>query len=126
MRRVFALAAAVTLTGCSIKAEFSMMKQWDRPAEKITIEDTSHNVKQPPRTVIETQEPISVNPPVIIERRDPAPSATPGMKPMSYEVPEVIVPKATPIQYMYLHVHGDEKHTCYVRKTVGLYAMKGE
>jgi len=125
MRRVFALAA-VAFAGCSIKAEFSMMKQWDRPAEKITIEDTSHNVKQPPRTVIETQETISVNPPIIIERRDTTPPAVPGMKPMNYEVPEIIIPQTQGIKYMFIHEHKDDKHTCYVRKTVGVYAMKGE
>ena len=119
MKRLVMLMAVV-LTGCSIKAEFSMMKQWDRPAEKITVEDTSHNVKQPPRTVIETQENISVNPPIIIQKES---APAPQIKPMNFEVPEVIVPKATPIQYMYFHEHGDDKHTCYVRKTVGMFAQ---
>jgi len=100
-----------------------MMKQWDRPAERTIVEDTSHNVKQPPRTVIETQEPISVNPPLIIERKS-VPEAQ--MKPMNFEAPAVIIPKTQGVQYMFIHDHKDDKHTCYVRKTVGVYAMKGE
>ena len=104
-RKIVVTLAFLLLVGCSLKAEFSVMKQWDRPAEKVTVEDTSHNVKQPPRTVIETQDPIRVNP---TPDRDVTPPAVPGMKPMKYEVPEVIVPQATPIQYMYIHEHGDD------------------
>lgn len=122
MKRVLLLSAAF-LMGCSIKAEMSVMKQWDRPAERTIVEDTSHNVKQPPRTTIETQEQIQVAP-VPEAPKDKTPPAVPGMKPMNFEVPSVIIPEAQRIQTIYIHQHGDDTHACYVRRVVGTYAME--
>jgi hypothetical protein len=121
VRRVFALAA-VALTGCTLKAEFSMMKQWDRPAERTITEDTSHNVKQPPKTVIETQDPIRVEP----APQEPSAPAPAQIKPMNFEAPAIIVPEAQKIQTIYIHEHKSDDRACYVRKVVGVFAMKGE
>lgn len=127
--KTFAILAAVLFTvGCTMRAEFSMMKQWDRPAERTITEDTSHNVKQPPRTTIETQEQINVAP------ATPRPSAVdetyrPSHKPMKSNtsdhevVPAVIVPDK-PSTYIYQHIHHKGDSVCYVRKTLGVYAAR--
>lgn len=119
MKTLVVLVCLMMLVGCTLRAEFSMMKQWDRPAERTVTEDTSHNVKQPPRTTVETQDPVVVAPP---SSREAIPPPVPQMKPMNYEVPSVIIPERTaPIQYMYLHKHKDSKRACYVRTAMGVY-----
>ena len=119
MKTLMALVCLLVLIGCTMKAEFSVMKKWDRPAERTVSEDTSELVKQPPRTTIETQDPIVVTP---SPSREIPPPTVPQMKPMDYEVPPVIFPeKAAPIQYMFLHKHKDNKRACYVRTTLGVY-----
>lgn len=116
---IVVIALSLAAAGCSIKAEMSVMKQWDRPAEKTITEDVMRPSQ--PKTRIETQENLRIETsPAAPEVQEPA---APVKKPISFEVPPVIVPQTKGVQYMYLHVHGDEKRTCYVRKVPGLYAL---
>lgn len=129
MKTLTLLAAALLTVGCTMRAEFSMMKQWDRPAERTITEDTSHNVKQPPRTTIETQEQINVAP--VKEYKPSAVDETyrPQHKPMQHQapspevVPAVIVPDK-PSTYIYQHVPHKDGSACYVRKVPGVYALR--
>ena len=122
MIQIWAGVALLAITsGCSGGLQFSIMKQWDRPAERTITEDVMRSPE--PKTQIKTQEPVRLE---SVPIPDPVPPIVPKLEPkqMDYEVPPVIVPK-TPglIKAYYIHVHGDDKKTCYVRKVEGIYAQ---
>lgn len=122
MKRLLAVAVLV-LAGCSGGFQFSVMKQWDRPAERTITEDVLRSPE--PKMQIKTQEPVRLETAPAVPAAPPAVPDTLKVEPkkMDHTVPQIIVPQTQGIQYMYIHVHGDDKHTCYTRKTLGIYAQ---